>query len=403
MPLPPRRPAPAAPRAAPPSRMPASQPPRSLAAQLAAAGVKPSASATSTPKAASLAATLAATTGPAQGPQLLPGAVNTSQTDPRLVAATTSAPPTSSDAPSAPAGGGGSTPQNPHQDRQVLESKDSGGGQQEGGQDDQQDQSDDQDSTDDSQDQQASDDGDSTVEGERSKRRFSAFIHGETMCGLAMCETPWGNLPLVTAVPIGATAEKNGVPQFGEDPQVDSALEETKRRLMAGDSLETQRLAAESLVRRANQGDQNAMALIQMIGVNARAGDEKAKMSAHFITRYTAAYPKGSENTIHGDRHEHFVRGAVRLANGPPLTNTRIRAIASTFGGKHTRNRKIILKTAHTFGADTPQVDPTRMNEVEKKLYDLGRCIGMAVGIQCVRNGGPISKLSQRAAWELGE
>lgn len=42
------------------------------------------------------------------------------------------------------------------------------------------------------------------------------------------------------------------------------------------------------------------------------------------------------------------------------------------------------------------------MNEVEKKLYDLGRCIGMAVGIQCVRNGGPISKLSQRAAWELG-
>lgn len=111
----------------------------------------------------------------------------------------------------------------------------------------------------------------------------------------------------------------------------------------------TQEQGAVALVRRARAGDQNAMATLDLIGKNARAGNARAKRSYDLCMAYCKAHPVGAdmggeggswddiEESItywpEGSKSDPLMAEAVKLSFGPPLTNDAIIGYASTTFG----------------------------------------------------------------------
>ncbi len=113
----------------------------------------------------------------------------------------------------------------------------------------------------------------------------------------------------------------------------------------------TQERVAVSLVRRARSGDQNAMATLDMIGKNARAGDVRAKRSYDLCLAYAKAHPEGSDiggegaawddvedeilSLPQGSKSDPLFAQAIAISHGPLLTRDAIMGYAaSSFGGE---------------------------------------------------------------------
>jgi hypothetical protein len=154
--------------------------------------------------------------------------------------------------------------------------------------------------------------------------------------------------------------------------------------------------AAAMLVERARVGDQNAMAMISLIGANAKKGNEKAKEALIEVERYIRHNPViKSHKALPLAAQAKVNAQSLFMAEGPPLTDDRIRRMAASFGNERDRHAFADGVNNHENGKIYPHDIPAR---------NIGRTVGYARGLQVISQPGcPISEYSPIVGWELGE
>lgn len=246
---------------------------------------------------------------------------------------------------------------------------------------------------------------------ENANPRFSAYVQDGKLCAFAIVSTPWGTTPIFCTAPVRTTSgapPPNGAVQIGVDASVDNAVAGAKGQLMNGAAMENQRLMAISVAKRARLGDQNAMGIIAELR---RSDNAVARYSLKCIIDWLQANPIAADGTFTFSAESILKAklgpdpypGIMRLANGPAITNNRVRAMSNTYGGRQARRRKAFQMGVEAGAEPTYQDIMDKLDAMEKKLFQIGQCVGAAAAIQQVRAGAPISTMSQRAAWELGE
>lgn len=153
-----------------------------------------------------------------------------------------------------------------------------------------------------------------------------------------------------------------------------------------------------SVVRRARNGDQNAMALISLVRENAVKGHENAKLSYSLMQEYITKNPADGPQVGYEhfrpqkkrlpERHPSWAK-AVRLSYGPILSNPRIAGIADHFGAEG---------QSFLYGVSRPGI------RAANEAHHHGKVVGMARKLQAVRMpNSRISDYSPMVGWELGE
>ena len=204
---------------------------------------------------------------------------------------------------------------------------------------------------------------------------------------------------------------------------------------------------AKDLVVRSRNGDQNAMAMIAEVRKAAQRGSVKARMGFEAIKQYIEKNPTAEnaetrkwDRTIPSDAQKTLRdlrdavkgqigsasrmgaegsdpeltcrillalpktggertlnAGTVALANGPKLTDARIRQIGSGFGDEALRE---------LFYKHIVRFHPSMADEVAEQLQPIvgaGQIVGQARALQVARlPNSPLSMVSPQTGWELG-
>jgi hypothetical protein len=155
--------------------------------------------------------------------------------------------------------------------------------------------------------------------------------------------------------------------------------------------------AAAMLVERARVGDQNAMAMLSLIGSNAKKGNAKAREALVHVERYIRHNPvvkahKGLPLAAQAKVNAQ----SLAMAQGAPLTDDRIRQMASAFSSEDER---------HAFADGVNNHENGKIYPHDLRARNLGRTVGYARGLQKVNcePNCPISEFSSIVGWELGE
>jgi hypothetical protein len=164
-----------------------------------------------------------------------------------------------------------------------------------------------------------------------------------------------------------------------------------------------------SVVRRARNGDQNAMALIALIRDNAKKGHPRAVESFEHLREYISTHPVDANPRIGGEPDfvaltqapgtrwagDSTYADAVALSHGPKLTNPRIGAFLSQFGGEE--------QAAVAFGIrHKGDASERHSNRNVSRAIRMGKIVGQARSIQAVReDGSPVSAFDKGVGWEL--
>jgi hypothetical protein len=191
-----------------------------------------------------------------------------------------------------------------------------------------------------------------------------------------------------------------------------------------------QKDGAKELVERARAGDQNAMAMLQMVGDNARKGVPAAKSAALQVKAYISDNPAPLEHWEEGahiigvlknpDNSDEDVfstllllpqfedarlvnTACVVLSMGDPWTRERIHALDSVLeaGGdqQHAFRMGVEKSGDANFMRQTFRSMPAELSG----FLCAGHCIGMAHKLQAVRqNGASVGLLCRDVEWELG-
>jgi ElaB/YqjD/DUF883 family membrane-anchored ribosome-binding protein len=259
--------------------------------------------------------------------------------------------------------------------------------------------------------------------------RYSAFVARGRLCILGVADTTCGPVPLASYADISGDSEDGPV---GEDApeNVKAALDTAIAPMQKQLARATMQAGAESLVLRARARDQNAMAILALIGEQAREGNERARVAAKLVEDYCRAHPD-TVVTIgeDGDDASHPVlariatnrtplyayplalatylshappdmRTVVCLANGPSLTKDRILEIASRLASDEESHTFLSgIENAH----DTEKSFKIRDEVGDPNLFRAGRMLGQARAIQKYRINGKIVGFCADSAWEMGE
>lgn len=250
----------------------------------------------------------------------------------------------------------------------------------------------------------------------------SAYVQAKRLCILGIFESPWGPIPFSHVA--DCDTEDGPIDVGKELPEpVSAAIDQSEKTIMAKVNREQVRLAAEDLVDRTNDGDQNAAAMMIMVKRNAEKGNPRAQLTL----KYMLHYAKHQGATMHGDVEPSksklnarvirvlqkelgpdattvqyrsavvsmlpslsMLEGSVTLSNGPELDKERIESVVETLNDQDKKSFLLGFKNWRAKG-DSP--DPN---------HRLGRIFGLARTIQLVRlPETPISTLSKAAGLEL--
>lgn len=190
-------------------------------------------------------------------------------------------------------------------------------------------------------------------------------------------------------------------------------------------SAEQVKQAAESLVIRARQGDQNAMGMIVAIRQNRDSGSRKAALAYDYIASYIRNNPVQERSAFGNDcqcfaplaRASKNPRHIVAFVLSNPMNSD------DALKASHVLTRTLTLSPRvlkEILGEIPPEIrpifrpgfmDPLQLRQYIRGLDERGRkalllgyILGTARDIQDVGAGrSPIAKLSPMAAWELGE
>lgn len=185
---------------------------------------------------------------------------------------------------------------------------------------------------------------------------------------------------------------------------------------------------AQELVERARLGDQNAMGMLEMVGKNARMGNERAQNGLRLIHEYIqnnpAKSPMGAEEldvlgilkepnnppeeilaalcTIPQlGNHDLVGIGSVILANGDLWTQARVNAIDAQLQGPEQN----LFRYGYSFSSEERKLKPIaeKLPTVAIGYLCAGHIIGTARKIQLVRQPGvSVGLLSPEIGWEFG-
>ncbi len=253
----------------------------------------------------------------------------------------------------------------------------------------------------------------------------SAYIKNGRLCIVGLQESEVGPVPFTHVVDIGEEVEDGPVSFGAEDPVISTAIQRAREPMMSKVEEEKMKIVAGQWVDRARAGDQNAMALISGVRVNAQKGSERAKKAARFLGEYIRANPvnltdgtcknylpqsgtpdkaliqklsqfKGDDGAVSAwtpalSKKDPYL-AAVVLADGPQMTHERIVNIGSHFGEE---------KQDFLLGVKSWNIkEPIRSSDA----FIAGKAIGHTRALQGVRAGAcPVSYLCRVSGWELGE
>lgn len=229
-------------------------------------------------------------------------------------------------------------------------------------------------------------------------------------------DSQMGPVPFAVAVSVEGEAPEGPVDLNETPSNVADALLAARQNIKGELTKGRIKLIAESLVLRARQGDQNAMAMMAAVRTNAAKGNERAKFTLQLMKGFARhrkpdvsfgldqlksenPYERNAAIVAYGPTLE-LDKLYLMLANGPDLKVARdeiCRAIEPSLQGSFVIAYKLCR-------------DPTKLTRVskafsreERDVARVGFIVGRAHILQSVRNGGKISLLSEPAGWELGE
>lgn len=263
----------------------------------------------------------------------------------------------------------------------------------------------------------------------------SAYVKGGRFFIMGLTDSDHGPIPF--AWHCNCDAPEGPVNIGAEDlhPSIQAALDQAHDAITSKVEIERMKLVAGEIVDRARDGDQNAMALLQRIGENARRGVPRAQVAFGLCQEYMNTH---DPNSFGAERRQ--VRGllgtvsnairkraepleystalhallpgiltvvdpsdaAVIISNGPELIgkdNERLSAILAAFPTDDERK-------AFAAGASTDHVDQAlqKVKVALKPACAIGYIVGLARRIQLVRlPETPISAFSKDVAWEIGD
>ena len=179
-------------------------------------------------------------------------------------------------------------------------------------------------------------------------------------------------------------------------------------------------IVAGQLVNAARLGDQNAMAMIERVAASAKAGSTKAVAARLAIARYAKSHPAGPEVAgecgVMAARHEaeHALmalleaqqRGpvgevamAATLANGPDIKIDKVQSIAARIKDEYAR---AVFMKAVSSPEGLADVAIQQTSGALRKLAKAGKCLGLAIRIQRVRDPSfPLSSFSPQVGVDL--
>jgi hypothetical protein len=192
----------------------------------------------------------------------------------------------------------------------------------------------------------------------------------------------------------------------------------------------TQEQGARELVERARAGDQNAMAILQMVGENARKGQPKARAAEGAIQRYIADHPAPLTNWAEGAELIGILKNpenpddgifetllslpqyedarlvstaCVVLSHHEPWTKGRIHAIDSLMDPGSDEQRQFRMGVE---GAAESRVLGPAIRSLPPELQGFlcaGHVLGTARKLQLARRADvPLTALCRDLEWELG-
>jgi hypothetical protein len=157
--------------------------------------------------------------------------------------------------------------------------------------------------------------------------------------------------------------------------------------------------ASEALVKRARYGDQNAMAILDLVGKNAKKGIPAAMKARDLIASYIRRNPVTSaSNQAQVNGEDSVRRAATHIANGAPVTHARVQQTLSHFCSE-------AEKGAFLHGIRYPkQATPSQYGSKVELAHRAGKALALAGKIQNVRQPhSRISAFDPVVGWELGE
>lgn len=245
--------------------------------------------------------------------------------------------------------------------------------------------------------------------GEDEPMQVFAHVYNGQLCATGLCPTPFGIVPVEYSIIVPDDVPNGPVVAGAELPEtLNETIAHTVKVLEMKAKKDELALAAESLVERTRAGDQNAMGMIAMIKRNAQNGSPRAKRSLDLIADYIRRHPVKNVSNPFGNEQKPeesniLFRATVALANGAPLSNTRIQAMASTFGTED--EEKLFLYAVVNYKKpDLIDSLAGKFGQWVRNVVQLGKNVGTARGIQLVRMPGtPISAFDAKVGWELGE
>lgn len=231
----------------------------------------------------------------------------------------------------------------------------------------------------------------------------SAYIHKGKLCLMGACRTKLGTLPTLVTHPVSPQFTSGPV-HIGEDthPAIHNALRHIEKKIMMKAQDGSQGSAAENLVRRARQGDQNAMAIICSVRDEAKKKNPKARSAFQALRNFIRLNPPSTMGAEPAPTPRIMSFAAcIDLANGPPLDDTRIEDIAVSFGAE----AHLFLHGVQKYKHDGYLSRLMRRVGLSKKpVLDLAKSVGTARSIQNVRKpNSRISFFSPMIGWEMGE
>lgn len=222
-----------------------------------------------------------------------------------------------------------------------------------------------------------------------------SYVKDGQLCTIGMCATPSGLIPV---------SDKRRVPRGTPEGPVNIGSEGLALSLFGKAQVEAQKDAAGNLVRRARNGDQNAMAILKAIGENAKGGNRKARTAMQAVKHYIDSNPPSEKGEFFGtepEKSDGLMSACVMLANGPPLSPQLIERFASSFGSED--ETKLFIYGVVNCNHEGLNALVNKLGAAGK-VADFGRKVGKARGLQIARTKtGPIAAFSSDAAWELGE
>lgn len=253
--------------------------------------------------------------------------------------------------------------------------------------------------------------------------RASAYVYRGRLCVVGISDASEGPVPFAFSLPLNADEEiADGPVDFGKElpgtienlmPSVRSMIRQSKKDGQV-------QLAAEDLVLRARQGDQNAMAILAQVQENAKQGNSKARKAFKMINKYIKANPPDERSSFGRDivRAENpYEKSAIISTHGPVLNPYRM--IVFLADDEDLRGR--MKDTIASFGSDmepsfkmgftlskSPDEFVSFANELpSQEDYDaakVGFIFGKARLLQIARHPkSGFKSFDERAAWELGE